>query len=260
MMEVPQFELFRERYRVREKISPKAKSIRLELRPRAHQEPEVVLIYPRWVPRSEAMAFLHSRESWILEKLDEQQQQAVQNPKPPPARWDGQDQIPLRGVMTPVQITPATLKHLALRIDSGQITLFCPPALRDQPKKLARALREELIHQARLDAKRYLDEEATRLGVRYSELRIHDPRTLWGSCNPGGVLCFSWRLVMAPPEVFRYVVVHELCHLVHANHSLRFWALVERQLPGYEPEKRWLRDHGNDLHHHLPVSRAADSE
>jgi predicted metal-dependent hydrolase len=59
---------------------------------------------------------------------------------------------------------------------------------------------------------------------------------------------FSWRLAMAPPEVLRYVVAHEVAHLVELNHSARFWALVERLDPGHAPAREWLRRRGAELH------------
>lgn len=246
-----QFPLFREDYRLREKLSPKARNIRLEVRPGG----EVVLIYPRWVPRIEALAFLRSREDWIRHKLEELERRAQADPPPPPARWDGSDRIPLRGVDTAVEIVPASLRQVSLRCEPERLTLFCPPALCAEPQKLERALRRELQQLARADARRYLDAEAARLGVSYAALRINDPQTLWGSCNPTGTICLSWRLVLAPPEVFHYVAVHELCHLVHRNHSEHFWNLLERQMPDYETHKRWLREHGNRLHRILPAGR-----
>lgn len=243
-----QFELFRDDYRLREKLSPRARNIRLEVRPGG----EVVLIYPRYVPRIEALAFLRSREDWIRQKLQELERREQENPQPPRARWDSTDQIPLRGVDIPVQIVAATLKRVTVRVEAQRITLFCPAALMGGGhQKLEQALRRELQQQARADARKYLDEEAARLGVRFGELRINDPKTLWGSCNPTGTICLSWRLLMAPPPVFHYVAVHELCHLVHRNHSARFWALVQRQCPGYELQKRWLRENGASLHRYL---------
>lgn len=249
-----QYALFNETYRLREKLSPKARNIRLEVRPGG----EVVLVYPRWVPRVEALAFLKAREDWIRDKLQELERREQANPPLPPARWDGSDLIPLRGVDTVVEIVPATLRQPSLRLEPGRLTLFCPPALRADTARLEQVLRRELQQQARADARRYLDAEAARLGVRYAALRINDPQTLWGSCNPTGTICLSWRLVLAPPEVFHYVAVHELCHLVHRNHSERFWALVAQQLPDYEMHKRWLREHGNRLHRIL-ASREAEN-
>ena len=89
--------------------------------------------------------------------------------------------------------------------------------------------------------------EAERIGVAYTRIRIGGQRTRWGSCSSRGTLSFNWRLVLAPPEVLDYVVVHELCHLRVPNHSRRFWALVEHHRPSWRRQRDWLRDHGPEL-------------
>lgn len=90
-------------------------------------------------------------------------------------------------------------------------------------------------------------EEAERIGVEYRRIRIGGQRTRWGSCSSRGTLSFNWRLVLAPPEVLDYVVVHELCHLRVPNHSGQFWALVERHRPHWRRQRAWLRDYGPEL-------------
>ena len=84
-------------------------------------------------------------------------------------------------------------------------------------------------------------------GWKYKSLSITHAQKRWGSCGPGGSLCFSWRLAMAPEPIVDYVVVHELAHLVEKNHSRRFWARVASVLPDYKARRRWLRDSGNRL-------------
>ncbi|MDR2568929.1 MAG: M48 family metallopeptidase, partial [Oscillospiraceae bacterium] len=64
----------------------------------------------------------------------------------------------------------------------------------------------------------------------------------WGSCSAKKSLNFSWRLIMADEDVIDYVVVHELAHLIEMNHSVRFWAVVERVLPDYRERQKWLRE------------------
>ena len=113
---------------------------------------------------------------------------------------------------------------------------------------IAGANRKELKARAEQQASAMLDEEAARLGLRYTALRLRDPRTRWGSCGPDGSIMLSMRLGLAPQEVFRYVVVHELCHLRWRGHGARFWQLVERQMPRYREAKDWLRRHGAALH------------
>ncbi len=108
--------------------------------------------------------------------------------------------------------------------------------------------RRALRDQARRTARELIAVEARRMDVQPAGLRIADQRTLWGSCGHRGTIGLSWRLVLAPPDVFRYVVIHELAHLVHRNHSQRFWALVARQMPEFEQHRRWLREHGAALH------------
>ena len=92
-----------------------------------------------------------------------------------------------------------------------------------------------------------LDEAVDALGVDYTSLRIANQRTRWGSCSTNGAMSFNWRLLLAPPEILDYVVWHEACHLVHMDHSQRFWSLLERHLPDYRTPRRWLRDNGATL-------------
>ena len=77
---------------------------------------------------------------------------------------------------------------------------------------------------------------------------IRGQRTRWGSCSIGGHVSLNWRLVMAPPDVLSYVVVHELAHLAEHNHGPGFWSLVERFCPDFRMHKKWLKQHGHLLH------------
>ncbi|NPV04762.1 MAG: M48 family metallopeptidase [Syntrophaceae bacterium] len=86
-------------------------------------------------------------------------------------------------------------------------------------------------------------ELSRRMGLAVRGVRITDAKERWGSCSASGTLNFSWRLVMAPPGIIDYVVVHELAHLAEMNHSRRFWACVARILPDHRERRRWLREH-----------------
>lgn len=82
------------------------------------------------------------------------------------------------------------------------------------------------------------------LGVTYGRITIRDQKSRWGSCSSRGNLNFTWKLVLAPPEILDYVVVHELCHRLEMNHSAAFWAHVERILPDYQERRSWLKENG----------------
>lgn len=76
--------------------------------------------------------------------------------------------------------------------------------------------------------------------TRPRSVRIADDKSNWGTCNSKYELSFNWKLAMAPMEVIDYVVVHEMCHMVHLNHERSFWRLVGKILPDYEQRKNWL--------------------
>lgn len=80
--------------------------------------------------------------------------------------------------------------------------------------------------------------------VKPNKIKVKQQNKRWGSCSSKGNLNFNWRLSMAPIEVIDYVVVHEMCHLVHMNHSKEFWNLVESILPDYIKHKTWLKYNG----------------
>lgn len=118
---------------------------------------------------------------------------------------------------------------------------------------------EEKSHQTLALEKRYRDAAAdyipkrveyyhTLTGGNYSKITIRDQKTRWGSCSASGTLSFSFRLMMAPPRVLDYVVVHELCHLTYMNHSKDFWNMVESILPDYKEHRKWLKENGHTLH------------
>lgn len=81
----------------------------------------------------------------------------------------------------------------------------------------------------------------------YSRISVREQKTRWGSCSSKGTLSFNWKLMLAPPAILDYVIVHELCHLAHMNHSERFWSSVAAVLPDYKERRKWLKEHGNEL-------------
>lgn len=85
---------------------------------------------------------------------------------------------------------------------------------------------------------------AEKIGVSYGRITLRQQKTRWGSCSANGNLNFNWLLILAPPEVLDYVVVHELCHRRQMNHSQAFWNEVSAVLPGYKEQKKWLKDNG----------------
>lgn len=85
------------------------------------------------------------------------------------------------------------------------------------------------------------------MGVRPQRIRVKDQRSLWGSCSRQGTLNFNWRLILTPPAVLDYVVIHELAHLLEMNHSKRFWGHVAAWCPDHKAHRRWLRENSESI-------------
>lgn len=93
-----------------------------------------------------------------------------------------------------------------------------------------------------------LRELSRNMGVDVPQLRFKETHTRWGSCSHAGAITLNWRLIHTPDEVIRYVIVHELAHRVHLNHSAAFWELVEEHDPDFRVHRGWLKRHGHLCH------------
>jgi len=127
---------------------------------------------------------------------------------------------------------------------AGEPALLVP----GEPSHVARRVADFLKKQARERLNEAVDRHARMLGVRPKAIRITDTVSRWGSCSTTRTLSFSWRIIMAPPEVLDYLAAHEVAHLKEMNHSDAFWALVAQLCPQMGRHKSWLRRHGASLH------------
>ena len=103
---------------------------------------------------------------------------------------------------------------------------------------------DEYVKWLKKKAKEYLPSKLALIsestGIPFRRTRISGAKKSWGSCSPDGTISLSWRLMMCPPEEIDYVIVHELCHRLHMDHSKEFWAEVEARMPDYKKRKKWL--------------------
>ena len=151
--------------------------------------------------------------------------------------------IPVEGVDHILRLSQGCSR---IRIGSGEIQLSLPDP--QDVEAVRAALRSALASRALERIRERLACWGPRVGGTFGRVTIREQRTRWGSCSSKHNLNFNWKLIMAPPQVLDYVVIHELCHLHEFNHSPRFWSLVRAQMPEYEVWKKWLRDHGSELH------------
>jgi len=126
------------------------------------------------------------------------------------------------------------------------------PQQMEQPQKITLAELQSLAQQAMGVLPLRIRHFASKIGVNYGTVTIRSQRSRWGSCSGKGNLNFNCLLMLTPPEVVDYVIVHELCHRKELNHSPKFWAEVERILPDYQIQRTWLKENGSRLIGRLP--------
>lgn len=113
---------------------------------------------------------------------------------------------------------------------------------------VARRLTDWLKTQAKEKLHLASQDYALKMGAKFNKLTIRDQKSRWGSCSSTSDLSYSWRLILAPPEVLDYVAAHEVAHLKEMNHGPSFWRLVVTHCKSAKQARRWLRDHGRELH------------
>lgn len=182
-----------------------------------------------------AEAFLHEHRDWLAAQLARQRHDDA-----PRFGRDWTGPLPLRGQDVPVQWREGRYARAALGEHGIELQL---PARADDARARA-ALREFYLQQARADLGAWLPRYLPGLPRTPMALRIRPLSSLWGSLSPSDAVSLDLALVLGRPAAFEYVLVHELCHLVHADHSRRFWREVEARWPGWRDERDYLRGEG----------------
>ncbi len=212
-------------------MQPKARRIGLRVDPIAR---EAIAFAPSQRSLPAALAFAKERAGWLAAQLRSLRPRTALAPDAC---------IPVFGQATILKQAGAGGRA---RLEPGSPPHFlipCPASASFE----ARALRGlQALALQTLTAE--LQAPIALFGVQPRQVRIKDTRSRWGSCTSAGVLSFSWRVVMAPLAVVRYLAVHEVAHLREMNHSPAFWDLVAKADPHYRSARAWLRTHGASLH------------
>lgn len=223
--------------------SARAKRLHMSYR---NGEFEVVAPLKR-VKNSEVLQFIKTYQGWMLKQLKNKPAKMQQADVWPPC-FLSQEEIKFRGNQIKLNVKFGA-KKMAMLVEHG-LNIMVPwktttqDTLESEVKKQVLAFCQ---HQAMLAVQKALDHFCPQLNRWPSAVRIKQQKTRWGSCGPTDKININWLLILAPIGVLEYVVVHELCHLFHRNHGVRFWAKVEKIMPDYQRFEKWLSQHGRDL-------------
>ena len=218
-------------------------SLRLSVNPRARRisiridtrRGEAVAIAPSERRLADAVAFARSKYEWIAERLAARVEGASLEPGAV---------IPFRGGTVRLEaIGGAGAARLVEGPDGPRIVSG------GEGEAFARRVLNLLKRQAREALLVRTEVHLQALAQGPVTISINDAGSRWGSCSPHTrSIRYSWRVIMAPPEVLDYLAAHEVAHLVHADHSPAYWSVVKRLVGDHRPFRAWLRDHGAALH------------
>jgi predicted metal-dependent hydrolase len=195
----------------------------------------LVVRAPMRIPKYRIDEFVAEHVTWIEKKQAEMKSLGVVSAK----QYTPGEQFLFLGESFPLEIVKNQKEPLRL---NGSFKLT------ESASKNAKSVFEHWYRQqARKIIKERVTTYANGYGFEYQGLKITSAKTRWGSCSVKGSLNFSWRLILAPLEQVDYVIVHELVHTIHHNHSEQFWSKVEDIMPDFRERQKWLRKHGPQL-------------
>lgn len=214
------------------KTHPRSRSIKIKVEANG----EVVVVTPKRFSQRAVDRFVSEQQSWI-----EAQIQKIQQKK---QFTETDTTICIFGNKYQKKFVQDENITAGISIHNSSFIINTPPHRhldkKQQQDKIDRFLRNT--------AEKYIVPRTHQLGEKMSttfgKITLRQQKTRWGSCSSKGNLNFNWRLVHAPTHIIDYVIIHELAHRTHLDHSTAFWNLVEKYDPDYHKHRGWLKRHG----------------
>ena len=195
---------------------------------------QVQVIIPQGLSDARIEQIVREKTSWIRDKL---RKQSLMKPKKPKEYVSG-EAFAYLGKNYRLKLAQGSSE--AVKLTLGKLVIGADADIK-------RELTSWYIH----NAEKRLNEKVVRfaqvIGVEPKTVKVKDYKSRWGSCSSLGDISFHWAIIMAPHYIVDYVVVHELCHMIHHNHSPAFWQQVEKVLPNYSECRGWLKLNGQEL-------------
>jgi len=195
---------------------------------------DVRVTVPRGGTIREARKLAQDNVSWLASQWRKHHQQRALNES-----WSHGTEVLLRGILLPLVVTE--------RESVREIELAGHSVVTGWEHAVKPAVEGLLWDLAKGELPPRVRELGRQHAFNFTRVTIRNQRSRWGSCSPRGTISLNWRLVQMPPEVCDYIILHELAHTRHLNHSVRFWREVKRICPGYREAEHWIRQNGERL-------------
>ncbi|MFZ2449660.1 MAG: SprT family zinc-dependent metalloprotease [Methylovulum miyakonense] len=212
---------------------------------------KIEVVAPPKVAEKHLHQFVSDKRQWILEASEKVASKNQPTAFPLPLLFAEGVGIPFQGQHYPLAVLATKNQRVKISFTENLVAHIpdtLPKEAHSQAIKLA--LSHFLKQQTKQRVEQLVHVHAAKKQLVPRAVIIKTQKSRWGSCGIHNDININWLLMLAPPEVLEYVVVHELCHLKERNHSARFWALVGEHLPHYQQQRRWLKQYGGELMHY----------
>ena len=221
--------------------SNRAKNVRITVK-----DQRVRVTVPKRVSLEHAESLLENHKDWVLKSLEKQKLKAqIERPE----TYSSGEKFPYRGRYYPLVLEYTSGPEYYAAFKGRRLIAYIPDNLGAEQQNLfvKELLKKWYIEQAEKILPEQVAYYSKLLTLPYKKLKIKDQKSRWGSCSDKGTININWRIIMAPNQVSAYVIIHELTHLRHMDHSRNFWLTVENYLPDYRKWKKWLSVNGKIL-------------
>ena len=199
----------------------------------------VQVIVPQKLSDVRVDELIQKRTPWIRQKLRQQLETVIPKPK----EYVSGESFTYLGRNYRLKLVSGGMREV--RLKGGYLELGISKGTKE------RDIRNALVEWYEVHALARLTEKTNRyagiMGVSPNSISVRDYKARWGSCSSKGEISYNWRIIIAPHHIVDYVVVHELCHLKHPNHSPAYWKSVKREISDYEEHRQWLKEHVREL-------------
>ncbi len=220
------------------KFSKARKTIAISINAKA----EVNVSAPVYASENMVFSFIKEKADWIKERLSEanNKKDIIDRKK-----YAAGETFLFLGKKFPLKVEEKDIKRANLKFDGSQWIADIPFDL--TPKDRHTLIGKKMVDWYRSQAKEILGGRIFHysriIGNEPLRIEVKTQKRIWGNCDPRSkTININWQVILSPIDVIDYIVVHELCHLLVPNHSPRFWKKVERILPRYKSQKKWLKD------------------
>ena len=216
-------------------FSKKRKTISIQIKPN-----KIRVLSTYWISKNSVREFILKNESWIRKKLADQKLRVK-----PVTNLVNNEKLTLCGKNYTLKVISEPIIEPEIRsetiiISNNFKTRKTFGSIESQILKLLKDFSFRVLQRKTFEISQIMN-------VRYNSVKIKNYKSRWGSCSSKGDISFNWKIIFAPENIIEYLVVHELSHLIHFNHSKLFWNKVEEFQYNYKENRKWLKENGYKL-------------